>query len=259
MAQDPMAKIPLFAGQFAWAISKKSGSYFVIFGPDPMDATDDELFVISSEDVPTKVVPVEHPREAIQDFVTIKPGEYAVIHNPAENFTTDHPNGPYAKGRNDVKALEHGTKRVVTKGYFPTWPGQEVEVRKIHTLSSNQYLMAVVESEDIDTNAPYYDLTLKCASIKKAVINESIIIQIQIFHITDLHVSAMGTNDRMCFFLGGINAICLVTVKCIQRSSDFGNKRGHRMISSILNGSKQSILSTFICVLTNGCDFIDHG
>lgn len=173
MATDPSAKRPLFAGQFAWAISKKSGIYVVIFGPDPMDATDDELFVISSKDDPTKVEPVEHATSSIQDFVTIRPGEYAVIHNPAENFTVDHPNGPYTKGRNEVKALMHGCKRVVTKGYFPIWPGQRVEVRKMHTLSSNQYLMAVVESEEIDTSAPYYDLTLKCASIKKAIINET--------------------------------------------------------------------------------------
>ena len=173
MATDPAAKRPLFAGQFAWAISKKSGSFVVIFGPDPMDATDDELFVISSKNDPTKVEPVDHATASIQDFVTIRPGEYAVIHNPAENFTPEHPNGPYAKGRQEVKALMHGSKRVVTKGYFPVWPGQKVEVRKIHTLSSNQYLMAVVESEEIDTTAPYYELTLKCASIKKAVINET--------------------------------------------------------------------------------------
>lgn len=44
-----ISKRPLTSGQFAWAISKKSGSFSVIFGPDPMDATDDELFVVPSK------------------------------------------------------------------------------------------------------------------------------------------------------------------------------------------------------------------
>jgi len=172
MALDPVMKRPLTSGQFAWAISKKSGSYSVIFGPDPMDATDDELFVLPSRIKPMKVEPVDFPAAAIQDFILLNPGDYAVIYNPAENFTDEHPNGPYSKGRNEVKALKQGTKRVVTSGYFPVWPGQKVEVRQIHTLSSNQFIMAVVESENIDTKAPYYELTLKCASIKKAVVNK---------------------------------------------------------------------------------------
>lgn len=172
MAIDPVMKRPLTSGQFAWAISKKSGSYSVIFGPDPMDATDDELFVLPSRTKPMKVEPVDFPAAAIQDFILLNPGDYAVIYNPTENFTDEHPNGPYSKGRNEVKALKQGTKRVVTSGYFPVWPGQKVEVRQIHTLSSNQFLMAVVESENIDTKAPYYELTLRCASIKKAVVNK---------------------------------------------------------------------------------------
>jgi hypothetical protein len=171
MAQDPSMKRPLTSGQFAWAISKKSGVFSVIIGPDPMDATDDELFVIPSKKIPTKVEQVDSSVAAIQDFILIKPGEYAVLHNPTESFTSDHPNGTYTKGRGDVKALKHGTKRVVTSGYFPIWPGQQVEVRQIHTLSSNQFLMAVVESVNIDDKAPYYDITMKCATIKKAIVN----------------------------------------------------------------------------------------
>lgn len=173
MAQDPSMKRPLTSGQFAWAISKKSGVFSVIIGPDPMDATDDELFVVPSRREPTKVEQADSSAAAIQDFILIKPGEYAVIHNPTESFTADHPNGPYTKGRGDVKALKHGTKRVVTTGYFPVWPGQQVEVREIHTLSSNQFLMAVVESDIVDETAPYYDITVKCATIKKAMVNRN--------------------------------------------------------------------------------------
>lgn len=173
MAYDPsIPKRPLTSGQFAWAISKKSGHFSVIIGPDPMDATDDELFVVPSRMDPTKVETADSPAGAIQNFVLIKPGEYAVIHNPTESYTDDHPNGPYAKGRGEVKPLKHGTKRVVTSGYFPVWPGQNIEVRELHTLSSNQYLMAVVESENIDDKAPYFGITMRCASIKKAVIED---------------------------------------------------------------------------------------
>jgi hypothetical protein len=173
MAQDPSMKRPLTSGQFAWAISKKSGVFSVIIGPDPMDATDDELFVVPSRREPTKVEQADSSAAAIQDFILIKPGEYAVIHNPTESFTADHPNGPYTKGRGDVKALRHGTKRVVTTGYFPVWPGQQVEVREIHTLSSNQFLMAVVESDLVDESSPYYDITVRCATIKKAMVNRN--------------------------------------------------------------------------------------
>ncbi|MDD5651075.1 MAG: hypothetical protein PHF86_11775 [Candidatus Nanoarchaeia archaeon] len=172
MAQDPMSKRPLMPGQFAWAISRKSGQTFVIFGPDPMDATDDEMFLLPSKNDPTKVEFIDSATMAIQNFVRLDTGEYAVIHNPTEQTTVEHPNGPYSKGRSSgIQALKQGSKRVVISGYFPVWPGQRIEVRQVHTLSSNQFLMAVVEG-DVDEKAPYYGLTVACASIKQAIVNK---------------------------------------------------------------------------------------
>jgi len=174
MAADSTLKRPLITGQFVWSISKKDGKLKIIVGPDPLEATDDDIFVIPDKENPKKLVPVSHPNEAVQDFVTLKIGEYAVVHSPSESSTPDYPNGNYSSAKNDMKPLKHGQKRVITSGHFLIWPGQSVEIRKLHQLSSSQYLMVVVENADIDPNAPYYDVTMKCAGIKKAVVDETV-------------------------------------------------------------------------------------
>ncbi len=173
-----ISKRPLLPGQFAWVVSKKDGKPKVIIGPDPLDVTDDDISVVPDKENPRKMIPVSSATEAIQDFMTLNTGEYAVIHSPAEiSQGTDigaFPNGNHSSGRNELKTLKHGQKRVVISGHFPLWPGQSVEMRKIHELSTSQYLMVVVESEDVDTKAPYYDVTMKCAGIKKAVVDETV-------------------------------------------------------------------------------------
>ena len=169
-------KKPLLTGQYAFAVKKKDGQLCVFIGPDP-------LTEITEDDIP--LVPVDREStdelrrassiyEAIQEFIRIQPDEYVVLHNPSVSFTDDHPNGGYQSKRNDMKDLEMGKKRVITAGHFPLWPRQWIERRKIHHLSANQYLMVEVESTDIDVSAPYYDLTLKCANIETAVIDESV-------------------------------------------------------------------------------------
>lgn len=167
-------KKPLLVGQYVWTIKRKDGKYVPIFGADPLESTDDEIFVVSYRDNPKKMVPVDYPTEAIRDFVTIKPGEYAVVSNPSVSFSEDHPNGGYKAGRNEMKDLNYGKKRVITKGHFPLWPTQSIDIRPIPHLSSNQFLMVVVESPEVDVNAPYFELTMKCANIKKAVVDESV-------------------------------------------------------------------------------------
>jgi major vault protein len=120
------------------------------------------------------LTPVDSPMQAIQDFIQLRPGEYAVVHNPASSFEEDYPNGKYSSGRGDMKDLAKGTKRVITQGHFPVWPGQKVEVRNMHYLSSSQFIMVAVESDKIDEKAPYYELTVKCARIRKAVVDETV-------------------------------------------------------------------------------------
>lgn len=167
---DLVTKRPLTSGQLVWAVSKKDGKFKPIFGPDPLESTDDDIFVVPDRSNPTKVTPVETPMAAIQDFTTLTPGQYAVVLNPTNSMGEGYPNGQYSSGRNEMKALLYSKKRVIISGSFPTWPGQKVEVRSVHNLSTSQYLIAVVESTEVDDKAPYYDLTVKCAQTRSAVV-----------------------------------------------------------------------------------------
>jgi len=162
-------KMPLMAGQYLWFASKKDGQLRMLIGPDPLDVSEDDIFLIPDQNNPTKWMPVDQASSAIQEFVTINQDEYAVIYNPVDSADVDKPNGGYQKGKNEMKTLKRGSKRIVTSGYFPVWPGQRVEVRKVHTLSASQYLVAVVENPDVDGQAPYYGLTVLSAGLKKAV------------------------------------------------------------------------------------------
>jgi major vault protein len=165
------AKRPLMAGQYVIAVSKKDGKFRVIIGPDSLEATDDDIFMVPGSDDPSVMTPVDHANKAVSNFVTLRPDEYAVLHSPSEQSDPDYPNGRFQSGRNEMKSLLHGRKRVITAGHFPLWPGQWVEIRKRHLLTSNQYLMVAVESA-VDALAPYYHLTVQCAGIKTAVIDD---------------------------------------------------------------------------------------
>lgn len=173
-----VSKRPLEKGKFVWVVSRKDGKYRVIIGPDPLDASEDDMPVIYDPKSPMQMIPVPTASEAIQDFITLNTDEYAVIYSPAEissgSDTIQYPNGNYTVGKNEMKGLRHGKKSIIISGHFPLWPGQCVEIRKMHTLASSQYLMVVVESTEVDAAAPYYDLTVKCAGIKKAVVDESV-------------------------------------------------------------------------------------
>lgn len=171
-----MTKKPLLAGQFIWLVSKKDGKMKPIIGPDPLDVTDDDMFVIADPKNNTKLISVDNANSAIQDFITLRSDEYAVIHNPvcAAAVTEDYPNGSYQAGKaaSSMKELVHGKKKVVINGHFPVWPEQMIEVRKIPHLSANQYLMVTVESpEDVDKDAPFYLLTVQCAAITQAMVD----------------------------------------------------------------------------------------
>lgn len=165
-----ITKRPLILGQFVWTVSRKNSKFVVYIGPDPLELTEDDIPVMPDKDDPTKIVFVDSLMAAIQNFVSLRPGQYAVVLNPAGSATDEHPNAPYSSGRNDMKALDYGQKRVIMSGSFPVWPGQKVEVRNVHILSSSQYLTAVVESVDVDSKAPHYDLTVQCALIKQAIV-----------------------------------------------------------------------------------------
>ncbi|HLC49789.1 MAG TPA: hypothetical protein VJI96_05395, partial [Candidatus Andersenbacteria bacterium] len=149
MAVDPNMKTPLLQHHYLWTTSKKGGNSTVIIGPDPLELTDDDRIIAPDPDSPGQVTFVDGDsslREHIYPFVIIQPGEYAVIHNPASNATfPDYPNGSWRSKRQDVPSLNMGKKRVVIQGSFPLWPGQWVEVRKVPTIQSDQFLLVAVE------------------------------------------------------------------------------------------------------------------
>lgn len=159
----------LTVGQYAWAVGGKDATFKLIVGPDPLDLTEDDVYVASDPRNLTGVIPVEKS-DAISDFVTLKPDQYAVIHNPARQGV----NGKYQAGKNLMsESLDYGKKKVVIDGHFPIWPGQIVDVRCIHHLSSSQYLVAIVEDVNVDVDSPYYELTRACAKITQAIVEET--------------------------------------------------------------------------------------
>lgn len=168
-SQEAAVKRPLLAGWQAWVTTKKDGKTRLIVGPDAFDAGEDDAFVVPDSTDPTKLVFVASAQESVRQFTSVKPDEYAVIFNPTEQHEEGYPNGKYMPGKNDMRALVYGTKRVVRSGHFPLWPGQRVEVRKIPTLLANQYLVVVVESENVDEQSPFFAITIRCAEMFKDV------------------------------------------------------------------------------------------
>ncbi len=169
---DDVKQLALLPGQFAWCKDEKSGTLVMYVGPTRLTPTDDDIFMKQNPDKPDELIPVSSIREAVQNFVTIHPGEYAVVHNPVVIASDDYPNGKFGKDKNSLESLDYGKTRVLTKGHFPIWPGQRVELRPVHELFSNQYLVVrVVDAERVDTKAPYYPITLECAGTTKAVVD----------------------------------------------------------------------------------------
>jgi len=163
---------PLWSNQFAWLCSQKDGTTRVIFGPDPLETTDDDRWLAPDPEDPTKVRVVLSPAEAIRDFITLQPGQFAILTNPA-NAAENYPNGAWGKGRREVAGLNLGTKRVIASGHFPLWPSQAVEVKPVYRLSPNEYLIVQVVDGKVDETAPYYDVTVKCAADIVAVVDDN--------------------------------------------------------------------------------------
>jgi len=164
-------KRPLLPEQYLWNVDRKDGKWKMIVGPDGLETTADDLWYVADES--GDLVPVDSSNEAIQGFVVVEPGAYVVLHNHAESFDEEYPNGRYSDGRNEMKALRYGKKRVITSGHFPLWPGQRVDRRQVHHLSASQFLTVVVEDQ-VDPDAPYYEITLQCAKITTAVVDETV-------------------------------------------------------------------------------------
>lgn len=103
-----------------------------------------------------------HPQRMIE----VGDNQYAVITNPlAEGAEPAFPNGRFKAGRNESRPLRNGTRAMVPgPTSFYLRPGQQCEVRDVHELASNQYLVVKVYGE-VDAAAPYYDITVRSAGI----------------------------------------------------------------------------------------------
>lgn len=168
-------KRQLLSQQYAWTTTKKDGKFATFFGPHQFSLTDENVPFVPDPKDPEKIIEATDHSRAIQDFIVIKPSEYAIVYNPTEQYSEAYPNGQYKTGQSvEMPELLYGGKRVVVSGSFPLWPYQRVELRKIHELSTDQYLVAVVESTKVDKEAPFYKLLCKCAAIKTTVVDESV-------------------------------------------------------------------------------------
>lgn len=172
MAIDTQSRRPLWAGEYAWVGSKKDGSLRVVIGPDPLETNEDDLWLVQDTD-PTKVRIVQGPIDAIRSFTTLQSNQFAIITNPAANPGEDTPNGSWSRGRKEVTSLKKGTRRVITAGDFPLWPGQACEIKFVYRLLPNDYLIVQVVDANVDEKAPYYGVTVQCASVTEAVVDES--------------------------------------------------------------------------------------
>ncbi len=102
-----------------------------------------------------------------QQMVELSDSQYAVLFNPlGEN--DGGPNGKFRAGRNESRPVRNGTRAMIPgPGSFYLRPGQRVDVRDAHELASNQYLVVKVYGE-VDTTAPYFQVTARSAAITRA-------------------------------------------------------------------------------------------
>ena len=166
----------LLNDQYVWVVNTQDGKFGTFVGPSPLTDVKDEDIPLKPKGLFTdELSPIEGVMNAVQRCITIKDGQYVILHNPTESSGSQTPNGRWdANTRNPLPTILKGKKRVITDGSFPLWPTQWAELKSVHHLLANQFLMVEVESDKVDEEAPYYNLTVKCAKIKRAVVDESV-------------------------------------------------------------------------------------
>jgi hypothetical protein len=161
---------------YSVAIVDKEGKLQCVFGPSAKDnISDEELVVMCVEDRTGqwKLVPAPDFDAALVQLVMVQPGYFAIVHNPAEPITdTDglkFTNGRFAGGKKELPNLRYGETRTITRGMFPKWPYQKVEIKPIYQLSPDNYLRVRIVGK-VDDKAEFYEALLCCASQNEAVI-----------------------------------------------------------------------------------------
>jgi hypothetical protein len=164
-SQQRNSKIPVTARQFAWLQDDDKGEVMLHVGPTMVAPRAAERLVVDDGQGQYISSPLSEPQRMIE----LNEMQYAVLFNPlADQRAEEGPNGNFRDGRNAPRPLLFGQRRMIPgPSSFHLWPGQRVEVRDAYELSSNQYLVVKVYG-DIDTASPWFDITLRSASITTA-------------------------------------------------------------------------------------------
>lgn len=170
-----MDKKILLPGQYLWTVTKE-GLFNIYIGPMGLsDISEDEAFVVPDPENSGELLEVTNFKDGIQKFVTIKGQEYVMMHNPTKDGKPTRPNDSFTvKAKNAMALLEYGSEKVITDGHFPLWPGQFIDVRPVHRIESDEYLIVEIKDEEVDAEAPYYPLLVQCAKIDKAVVDTTV-------------------------------------------------------------------------------------
>ncbi|MFT3770780.1 MAG: hypothetical protein QM820_35605 [Minicystis sp.] len=163
MTERTSRKIPVTERQFLWVQDDDKGEVTLHVGPTMVSPTAADRVVVDDGEGGFREDSSGRP----QQMVELSDSQYAVLFNPlGEN--EGGPNGKFRAGRNESRPLRNGTRAMIPGPCsFYLRPGQRVDVRDAHELASNQYLVVKVYGE-VDTTAPYYQVTGRSAAITRA-------------------------------------------------------------------------------------------
>ncbi|MEL6341837.1 MAG: hypothetical protein AAFV53_01805 [Myxococcota bacterium] len=162
------SKIPVTEREFLWVQDDDKGEVILHVGPTMVSPTAADRIVVDDGQGGFRESPTNRPQRMIE----VTDSQYAVLYNPLAEKEDSFPNGRFRPNRNESRPLRNGTRDMIP-GPCPFYlrPGQRVEVRDAHELASNQYLVVKVYGE-VDTNAPYFEITARSAMITSATIEE---------------------------------------------------------------------------------------
>lgn len=156
-------KIPVTERQFLWVQDDDKGEVTLHVGPTMVSPTAADRVVIDDGLGGFREDNTGKP----QSMVELGDNQYAVLFNPLLEADSG-PNGRFKNGRNESRPVRNGTRSMIPGPCsFYLRPGQRADVRDAHELASNQYLVVKVYGE-VDSNAPYYEVTARSARITKA-------------------------------------------------------------------------------------------
>jgi multidrug efflux pump subunit AcrA (membrane-fusion protein) len=156
-------KIPVTERQFLWVQDDDKGEVTLHVGPTMVSPTAADRVVVDDGEGGFREDLSGRP----QQMVELSDSQYAVLFNPlADN--DGGPNGKFRAGRNESRPVRNGTRAMIPGPCsFYLRPGQRADVRDAHELASNQYLVVKVYGE-VDTTAPYFQVTARSATITRA-------------------------------------------------------------------------------------------